>query len=348
MRPQWAQLQPQVPITLHREEYDEDSTAFFVNSVGVSFFKASVVVADFLSKYGTPSDPMLVHVQNQFPPVVTSNCNVPTISCILDNLANAFPDARIGDANLTARKHHYALRYMRQNLRAVEICNTFSESPSQQIVMSTCETLNWTDSKKVATLVEKRAYRDTRPRKQPTTASRSSRMPQVCMKTDEGLVIVYGHIRYQNWPGVQIVDETENRGRGVVAVDYFKKGDIIMDYHGNEVKKSVANEMEATDDDQDRRSDYLFDLPELKITIDSSAEFCSCHPRLRTMGRLINWARSGTAEANAKATVYELKKLNKMVGHIPRGLLFVASKDISPGDEIRCDYGNKRCEDLFQ
>ena len=53
-------------------------------------------------------------------------------------------------------------------------------------------------------------------------------------------------------------------------------------------------------------------------------------------------------EANVKPTSYELKKLAILAGKIPRGILFVALQDISPGDELRYDYGDKRCKKLFK
>ncbi len=87
---------------------------FFVNSVGVSSFKASVVVADFLSKHGNPTDPMLAHLQEKFPPIMLTNATMPYIGTMMEKLATCetFSGRTTDDIRKAARKHHYALRLL--------------------------------------------------------------------------------------------------------------------------------------------------------------------------------------------------------------------------------------------
>jgi hypothetical protein len=74
-------------------------------------------------------------------------------------------------------------------------------------------------------------------------------------------------------------------------------------------------------------------------------EFCPCHPRQRTVGRLFNWAKKTgptSHECNMKLRFYHFRELEGE----PKGCLFVAKRDISPLEELRYDYGDKRCTQL--
>ena len=83
------------------------------------------------------------------------------------------------------------------------------------------------------------------------------------------------------------------------------------------------------------------------MSIDSSEDFCSCYPEMRTMGRLLNWGLAGSNEANAKVVPYNLSHLGPCFAEPPKGIMFVASKDIAPLDEICYDYGDDICRELF-
>ena len=84
------------------------------------------------------------------------------------------------------------------------------------------------------------------------------------------------------------------------------------------------------------------------MSIDSYDEFCVCHPRMRTFGRLMNWARAGTVENNVECVPYHLQSLGNYHENVPRGIMFDANRKILPLEEIRYDYGDKACVDLFQ
>lgn len=60
----------------------------------------------------------------------------------------------------------------------------------------------------------------------------------------------------QRWPGLEIQNSIGSRGRGVVATDYFRKGDILLDYHGKQISLEEDAEIMANEDDN--RSCYLF------------------------------------------------------------------------------------------
>lgn len=84
-----------------------------------------------------------------------------------------------------------------------------------------------------------------------------------------------------------------------------------------------------------------------QLSIDSFDEYCGCHPRMRTYGRLMNWARAGTPEANVDVQPYQFSQLKGYMDKVPRGVLFVANRRIEPMEELRYEYGDKACIDLF-
>jgi hypothetical protein len=91
-------------------------------------------------------------------------------------------------------------------------------------------------------------------------------------------------------------------------------------------------------DDQDRRSDYLFCAPG-GLFWDGSAETCDCHPETRKFGRLLNFASADSRECNAKPQLFQLPQFTCV--------LIVATRDIEPLEEIRFDYGDEKCRELF-
>lgn len=103
-------------------------------------------------------------------------------------------------------------------------------------------------------------------------------------------------------------------GLGLFANTEFEKGDFIIEYSGEHISH----------DEADRRGGkYLFTLTD-KIVIDGKE-------RTNT-ARYINHS----CEPNAEAVIEDDKKV-----------IFLAIKDIAPGDEICFDYGTEYVEDII-
>lgn len=134
-----------------------------------------------------------------------------------------------------------------------------------------------------------------------------------------------------------------NRGRGVVAVQHFAKGQILADYHARAISRGDAESILRSLDEQDRRSDYIFCAPGLGLYLDGSQETCHCHPQNRIMGRLLNFAPRSSDECNVKTEYFE----HFTNGKLFKTLLFVALRDICPSEELRFDYGDENCRSLF-
>jgi hypothetical protein len=155
-------------------------------------------------------------------------------------------------------------------------------------------------------------------------------------------MVVYEKCMAQEWHGVEVKEKCDDRGRGVIAMRPFLKGEIIVDYHAREISRiEMETIMDASDDD-DRRSDYIFCGPN-SLFWDGSAESCHCHPQNRLIGRLINFAPKSSPECNAKPQFFQFMAYNKLFNTI----LLVAARDIDMLEEIRFDYGDNTCLEMF-
>ncbi len=91
-------------------------------------------------------------------------------------------------------------------------------------------------------------------------------------------------------------------------------------------------------EESDRRSDYVFFGP-YGLCIDGSTERCPCHPQTRILGRLLNFARKESVECNVVPRYFSHDKSQQ--------ILFVARRDIQPLEELRFDYGDGFCRNIF-
>ena len=102
--------------------------------------------------------------------------------------------------------------------------------------------------------------------------------------------------------------------------------------------------------DDDRRSDYLFCGPRGLILDGSSENACGCHPDNRLIGSLLKYAATGTSECNASAQYFHFLPTTGntfLPATLFRDIIFIAARDIAPLEEIRFDYGDRTCDDMF-
>ncbi len=148
----------------------------------------------------------------------------------------------------------------------------------------------------------------------------------------------------QEWDGLEVKESWGNKGRAVFAMKDFNAGDILCDYHAPMISQAEAEGIQTTTDPNDRRSESLSTAKVDRgwAYWDGSAEKCACHPETRIIGRLFNFGKKGTNQCNASPTlcVFGKKKADTVI-------LLVASRDISPLEEVCFDYGDKDCLSLF-
>ncbi|XP_064620990.1 N-lysine methyltransferase KMT5A-B-like [Lineus longissimus] len=126
--------------------------------------------------------------------------------------------------------------------------------------------------------------------------------------------------------GLKVVD-FEGKGRGVVSCKVFQRGDFVVEYRGNLIDLSKAKEKEA---EYSQKPDigcymYYFNYNNKNYCVDATAESGK-------LGRLLNHSKSGNCKT-------------KVVGIDNRPyLILVAARDISEGEELLYDYGDRSKE----
>ncbi|KAM4617088.1 lysine methyltransferase 5Ab [Polymixia lowei] len=151
---------------------------------------------------------------------------------------------------------------------------------------------------------------------------RSSRKTMAELKSEE-----HKHIDDLIKNGVEEgmqVKHIEGKGRGVFAVGGFKKGEFVVEYHGNLLELAKAKEREAqyAQDPETGCYMYYFQYQGKTFCVDATKE-------TSRLGRLINHSKNGNCQT----------RLHDIDGR-PH-LILVASKDIEADEELLYDYGDR-------
>ena len=121
----------------------------------------------------------------------------------------------------------------------------------------------------------------------------------------------------------------EEKGRAVFANQDFKTGDYICEYVGSLIsyKEALKRETEYSEDILNGCYMYYFNHRGAKYCIDATQE-------TEDMGRLINHSR---IKFNMKSRILEGKNIH---------LCFFATRNITEGEELLYDYGDKSRESV--
>ncbi|XP_077131670.1 N-lysine methyltransferase KMT5A-like [Ranitomeya variabilis] len=139
-------------------------------------------------------------------------------------------------------------------------------------------------------------------------------------------------VKSQEWRGLVITEDHKRGGRKLMTTLWFKKGDIVCDYHGVLMDAKAAEKFQQTIQDGNCYM-YFFHFKEKWMCIDATEEPCQCHQNLpSTFGRIINHS---TKMNNLKPEARCLDGKDPVI-------LFVALKDLTPGTELLFDYGVRR------
>ncbi|CAI5657298.1 unnamed protein product [Oreochromis niloticus] len=131
-------------------------------------------------------------------------------------------------------------------------------------------------------------------------------------------------ISEQKWKGLSLKDFREEKGKGVIALMPFNKGDVVCDYHGTCITKASGNRR--------RQSGSLFFYRDECHRVDATASPCACHLHKDSYGRQINHCQRNPNVRPQRFT------MNFPAG--PReSVLFIALRDIAVGEELLWDYG---------
>ncbi|XP_046682661.1 histone-lysine N-methyltransferase PR-Set7 isoform X2 [Homalodisca vitripennis] len=121
----------------------------------------------------------------------------------------------------------------------------------------------------------------------------------------------------------------EGKGRGIVAVQPFYRGQFVVEYAGELITSDEAREREQlyAQDQNTGCYMYYFKHHNVQYCVDATAES-------DRLGRLVNHSRNGNL--TTKTVVIE---------NIPH-LVLIAKEDIQPGEEVTYDYGDRSKESL--
>ncbi|KAM9737224.1 LOW QUALITY PROTEIN: uncharacterized protein ACNS7B_012975 [Menidia menidia] len=120
------------------------------------------------------------------------------------------------------------------------------------------------------------------------------------------------------------VKHIEGKGRGVFAIKGFKKGEYVVEYHGDllDLSQAKMREAEYAEDPQTGCYMYYFQYQSKTYCVDGTKE-------TGRLGRLINHSKNGNCQT----------RLHPIDG-APH-LILVASRDIEAEEELLYDYGDR-------
>lgn len=121
----------------------------------------------------------------------------------------------------------------------------------------------------------------------------------------------------------------EGKGRGIVAMRMFNRGDFVVEYSGDliDMQEARGRELKYAQDQNTGCYMYYFKHRNIQYCIDATAE-------TGRLGRLVNHSRNG----NLITRVID-------VDQVPR-LVLVAKDTIEIGEEVTYDYGDRSKESL--
>lgn len=120
------------------------------------------------------------------------------------------------------------------------------------------------------------------------------------------------------------VKQIEGKGRGVFALNGFKKGDFVVEYYGDllELSEAKVREAQYSQDPSTGCYMYYFQYQTKTYCVDATKES-------ERLGRLINHSKNGNCQT----------RLHPIDG-TPH-LILVASRDIKVDEELLYDYGDR-------
>ncbi|KAL6455044.1 hypothetical protein MHYP_G00363420 [Metynnis hypsauchen] len=134
-------------------------------------------------------------------------------------------------------------------------------------------------------------------------------------------------VKKQKWGDLQVNDQ---EGKGITTTRDFACGEVVCDFHGRMLSREEGLAMVNK---ETAGSLFFFeDQSGSEKCIDARQERCDCHSAKDTLGRLI---RHSSKKSNVRPRLYSQTDGHEVV-------LFLATRDITKGEELRYDHGSKR------
>ena len=121
------------------------------------------------------------------------------------------------------------------------------------------------------------------------------------------------------------VRNVENKGRGVFAKRMFERGEFVCEYAGDIISYKLAKKREEiySNDPTVGCYMYFFEYKSKSYCVDATAE-------TTRLGRLLNHSKLG---GNCHTKIFEMNSKPHLV--------FFASRQIEPDEELTYDYGDR-------
>ena len=162
---------------------------------------------------------------------------------------------------------------------------------------------------------------------------------------DESMAhLLIGRYHMGKWPGVTAV-YFPHFGHGLMALQYFKKNDVIVDYHGLIVRETWEQYKTGN-----IMHEYCLEVKGANNRIiDASRAHCGYHQLYPCLGRLINHA---APTHKMKNRIHGPCNLILVDCKYPKEskddyVIFKARKDIKPFEQLRFDYNDPTAHELF-
>uniref|UniRef100_A0A673M1P9 SET domain-containing protein n=1 Tax=Sinocyclocheilus rhinocerous TaxID=307959 RepID=A0A673M1P9_9TELE len=136
--------------------------------------------------------------------------------------------------------------------------------------------------------------------------------------------------RRQCWKGLQLMDR-EGKGLRVVTSRPFACGEVICDFHGRLISRDEGLEIQQNNQTQAGHLFFFTSKNGQDMCLEAHEERCECHPNKTTFGRQM---KHSARRANLSPRLH-------FVDDEPL-IVFMATRDIQTGEELRYDYGDNR------
>uniref|UniRef100_A0A672KLB0 SET domain-containing protein n=1 Tax=Sinocyclocheilus grahami TaxID=75366 RepID=A0A672KLB0_SINGR len=123
----------------------------------------------------------------------------------------------------------------------------------------------------------------------------------------------------------------KGKGLRVVTSRPFACGEVICDFHGRLISRDEGLEIQQNNQTQAGHLFFFTSKNGQDMCLEAHEERCECHPNKTTFGRQM---KHSARRANLSPRLHFVEDEPLIV--------FMATRDIQPGEELRYDYGDNR------
>ena len=267
---------------------------FFINSKGSCQINVSRMVALYQRKERTPA-PLTIRstkcvkrdaleiadiidhsdhgeqnptLSERFPVIIHADCILPSQAKMRDALMNEVLDMTKSKATHEALIYNRHVKYQRRKCRIDQAIKYFNREPTFEVFQNYCLSLGWKEASTMKPIFYS-LFTPSESRVQSIQRNLERLTANNCSRTQQRRRIA-DLAKSQNWPYLEVLEHIQfsngTTGRGVITTVSFKQGDVVCDYHADEIDRETADSYSRAEDNTDRRSDYLMKVKQSRQT----------------------------------------------------------------------------------